>query len=29
MFLVAESLVVMGQRSDLADAMGESDVTAR
>jgi uncharacterized membrane protein YGL010W len=29
MFLVAESLVVMGQRSDLADAMGEGDVTAR
>ena len=29
MFLVAESLVVMGQRSDLADAMGEGDVTVR
>jgi uncharacterized membrane protein YGL010W len=29
MFLVAESFVVMGQRSDLADAMGEGDVTAR
>jgi uncharacterized membrane protein YGL010W len=29
MFLVAEALVVMGQRSDLADAMGEGDVTAR
>jgi len=29
MFLVAESLVVMGQRGDLADAMGEGDVTVR
>jgi uncharacterized membrane protein YGL010W len=29
MFLVAESFVVLGQRSDLADAMGEGDVTAR
>ena len=29
MFLVAESLVVMGQCSDLADAMGEGDVTVR
>lgn len=29
MFLVAEALVVMGQRRDLADAMGEGDVTAR
>jgi uncharacterized membrane protein YGL010W len=29
MFLVAESFVAMGQRSDLADAMGEGDVTAR
>jgi uncharacterized membrane protein YGL010W len=29
MFLVAESLVVMGQRSDLADAIGEGDVTVR
>jgi uncharacterized membrane protein YGL010W len=29
MFLVAESLVVMGQRGDLADAMGEADVTVR
>jgi uncharacterized membrane protein YGL010W len=29
MFLVAETLVVMGRRSDLADAMGEGDVTAR
>ena len=29
MFLVAESLVVMGRRSDLADAMGEGDVTVR
>jgi len=29
MFLVAESLVVMGQRSDLADAMAEGDVTVR
>jgi uncharacterized membrane protein YGL010W len=29
MFLVAESFVVMGQRSDLADAMGEGDVTVR
>jgi uncharacterized membrane protein YGL010W len=29
MFLVAESFVVLGQRRDLADAMGEGDVTAR
>lgn len=29
MFLVAETMVVMGHRSDLADAMGEGDVTAR
>ena len=29
MFLVAETLVVMGQRSDLADAMGEGHVTVR
>jgi uncharacterized membrane protein YGL010W len=29
MFLVAEAMVVMGQRRDLADAMGESDVTVR
>ena len=29
MFLVAETMVVMGQRRDLADAMGEGDVTAR
>jgi uncharacterized membrane protein YGL010W len=29
MFLVAETLVIMGRRSDLADAMGEGDVTAR
>jgi len=29
MFLVAETLVVVGQRSDLADAMGEGDVTVR
>ena len=30
MFLVAEAMVVMGgQRRDLADAMGEGDVTAR
>ncbi len=29
MFLVAEAMVVMGQRTDLAEAMGESDVTAR
>lgn len=29
MFLVAESLVMMGYRSDLADVMGEGDVTAR
>jgi uncharacterized membrane protein YGL010W len=28
-FLVAEAMVVMGQRSDLADAMGEGDVTVR
>jgi uncharacterized membrane protein YGL010W len=29
MFLVAEAMVVMGQRGDLAAAMGEGDVTAR
>lgn len=29
MFLVAEAMVVMGQRPDLASAMGEGDVTAR
>ena len=29
MFLVAEAMVAMGRRSDLADAMGEGDVTAR
>ena len=29
MFLVAEAMVVMGQRTDLAEAMGEGDVTAR
>ena len=29
MFLVAETLVVLGQRGDLADAMGEGDVTVR
>jgi uncharacterized membrane protein YGL010W len=29
MFLVAEAMVVMGQRRDLADAMGQGDVTAR
>lgn len=29
MFLVAETFVVMGQRSDLAASMGESTVTAR
>ena len=29
MFLVAESFVVMGQRSDLAEAMGEGNVTVR
>ena len=29
MFLVAEALVAMGQRGDLAQAMGEGDVTAR
>lgn len=29
MFLVAETMVMMGQRSDLADAMGEGDVTVR
>jgi uncharacterized membrane protein YGL010W len=29
MFLVAESFVVLGQRRDLADPMGEGDVTAR
>lgn len=28
MFLVAETMVVLGQRRDLADAMGEGDVTA-
>jgi uncharacterized membrane protein YGL010W len=29
MFLVAETLVAMGRRSDLADAMDEGNVTAR
>ena len=29
MFLVAEAMVVMGYRTDLANAMGEGDVTAR
>ena len=29
MFLVAEAMVVMGQRRDLAEVMAESDVTAR
>jgi len=29
MFLVAEAMVVIGQRTDLAEAMGEGDVTAR
>ncbi len=29
MFLVAETLVVMGHRRDLAEIMGEADVTAR
>lgn len=29
MFLVAEALVMLGRRSDLADAMGEGNVTAR
>jgi uncharacterized membrane protein YGL010W len=29
MFLVAETMVVLGQRRDLASAMGEGDVTAR
>jgi len=29
MFLVAEILVVMGRRRDLAGAMGEGDVTVR
>ncbi|OFW98337.1 MAG: hypothetical protein A3D94_06055 [Alphaproteobacteria bacterium RIFCSPHIGHO2_12_FULL_66_14] len=29
MFLVAETMVVMGHRRDLADAMGEGNVTAR
>jgi uncharacterized membrane protein YGL010W len=29
MFLVAETLVMMGRRRDLADVMGEGDVTAR
>ena len=29
MFLVAETVVVMGHRRDLADAMGEGDVTVR
>jgi len=29
MFLVAEAMVVMGYRPDLAHAMGEGDVTAR
>jgi len=29
MFLVAETVVVLGHRRDLAEAMGESDVTVR
>lgn len=29
MFLVAETLVMLGQRHDLAEAMGETNVTAR
>jgi uncharacterized membrane protein YGL010W len=29
MFLVAEAMVVMGQRTDLAEAMGEIDVTVQ
>ena len=29
MFLVAETMVALGQRRDLANAMGEGDVTAR
>lgn len=29
MFLVAEAMVAMGQRTDLAETMGEMDVTAR
>jgi uncharacterized membrane protein YGL010W len=29
MFLVAETVVVMGHRRDLAEAMGEDDVTVR
>ena len=29
MFLVAETMVAMGHRHDLADAMGEGDVTLR
>ena len=29
MFLVAETMVAMGYRADLANAMGEGDVTAR
>jgi uncharacterized membrane protein YGL010W len=29
MFLVAETVVAMGHRRDLAEAMGESDVTVR
>ena len=29
MFLIAEAMVVTGQRTDLAEAMGEGDVTAR
>ena len=29
MFLVAETMVVMGHRRDLADVMGEGDVTVR
>jgi uncharacterized membrane protein YGL010W len=29
MFLVAETMVVIGQRTDLAEAMGEGDVTMR
>jgi len=29
MFLVAEAMVMLGQRRDLAEVMGEGDVTAR
>lgn len=29
LFPVAEMLVVLGQRNDLAEAMGEGNVTAR